>query len=703
MAWYDFLKKETVTKKEAHVISFNNDAKVNYTEQFTGIVERKYPTWWKKDIGEAHPFDPRLTEVLYKKFGLVTGVIDKYVDYIWGSGIYVTCDEPNGDKAVKIINDFLRDINFSTIGRAWVKEALLKPGGYLELGGNVKEGEIKGVKVLDGKYMYIRRNEYGEILGYTQYIGGFDKYNPKKSVPFEPFNIASLHLNKVGDSPYGLGIVYPACSKIDQLLGLEKDMHTIVKRKANNPLHIKIGTPEIPPSTGDISAVRNELETLTPKTEWVTDALWDIKSIDTGDISGKYDTILKHDIDMLIFTFQVPEVLLGRGSIPEGLAQVQADAFERRIASFQEEIEKVMEEDIFKRVLNANGLDMHVEVNWGEPSTTQKNNEISKIQTLLTITELNPALRFELEKRLANLFDIDEKILDDAEETRQQMMDDEQEVEQPEVPGQKNLQANTDKIKLLKELLLNDNLSPEVRCNIEDELQRLLDIHGSENTVIAPQVEISISEQGVSDFSTEKSPLFKDMSDTPDPFNEEASINEWLGFNYREFLAFIRDRISQDDFNQIKATDSLDIEAGKLTSVQVDALKEVLDEGFKKGMSIKEIANKIREDVSPKDLLAVENGEIIKDSNGFPQLKISAEKRPLMIARSETTRLAAEGAIKFYEYKGFTKYRWVSAAYSSCPECDSLNGKIYGINELDESPPLHPNCRCNVVPVTELD
>jgi hypothetical protein len=36
------------------------------------------------------------------------------------------------------------------------------------------------------------------------------------------------------------------------------------------------------------------------------------------------------------------------------------EAFQRRIQSIQAELEKVIEGQIFKRVLNANGLDVHV-------------------------------------------------------------------------------------------------------------------------------------------------------------------------------------------------------------------------------------------------------------------------------------------------------------------------------------------------------
>ena len=77
--------------------------------------------------------------------------------------------------------------------------------------------------------------------------------------------------------------------------------------------------------------------------------------------SEKFEKPIEHEIEMLIAAYQVPEVLLGKGNIPEGLAKVQMDAFERMITSIQVEIEKVIENKIFTRILEPSGLSIDVE------------------------------------------------------------------------------------------------------------------------------------------------------------------------------------------------------------------------------------------------------------------------------------------------------------------------------------------------------
>ena len=82
---------------------------------------------------------------------------------------------------------------------------------------------------------------------------------------------------------------------------------------------------------------------MSSKTEWAIEGGIDVSVLEFPNFGDKFETAMEHDLDMLFFTFQVPEVLMGRGNIPEGIAKVQMDAFERRAASFQSEMEKIIE------------------------------------------------------------------------------------------------------------------------------------------------------------------------------------------------------------------------------------------------------------------------------------------------------------------------------------------------------------------------
>ena len=609
---FNFRKKiENKPKKDFYIY------KPSYIkEDFKGTVNKEQEIKLPDDIGEEHPFDFSVAEGIYKKFGLVTGVIDKFVDFIVGPGFYI---KTKNKRAKKIIEDFMQDNNFDTLLRGWIKESLIKGNGFMELAG--KKNEPPKCKILNANWIYVKRDEKGNILGYNQYRGGIEKN--RKIIPFEPYEIAHITHNRIGDMAYGLGIIYPAMNTINNLLKNEKDLHVLMGRKANTPIVVKLGTPEEPPTDDDVTAFGKKLEWLNNKHEWVTGPNVEFSTLNFGDFGQKFDGVLNYDLNMLFFTFQVPEVLMGKGSIPEGLAKVQMEAFQRRIQSIQAEVEKVIETQIFKRVLFSNGLDVHVEFEWGQPSESEKNERIDKISNIMKIPFISFELRDALEKEVSTILNIEVK--QPPKEERQK----EETQPQPKVPGQKE--------------------SYDIKNNLD------------------------------------------------------VTLKEWIDFNYQDYLNDISEYIDEYDFNFLKAKDINEVVAGKLSVSQIKELKNVLKDNFRQGSSIRKIAKDIRENVKIKDLFKMKNGKIVTDENGKPILKQNRYNRSINIARTETARTAVGGALKNFKKNKVQKVRWVTAfSDRTCPECADMDGRIFDIDEAEGICPLHPMCRCSLVPVVEL-
>ncbi len=438
MAFKDFIPK---FKSNSYIPSFFVSSTGGFTnflkEQFKGDVpqvEVKFP----KDLGEEHPFDYALSEGLYKEFGPVTGIIDKYIDYVVGPGFFIEAED---ERAKQIIEDFMRDVNFDTLLRAWLKEALIKGIGYLEIAG--KKDEVPtDMKVLNASWMYIQRDEKGKIKKYNQFIGKFGDFKLDKITPFEPWEIAQLSINKVGDSEYGIGIVYPAATAINALIGDGKEMHTLLHRKANAPIHVKMGKPDgtMLPTPEDVDNFGKKLEFMNNKHEWATDALVEMKVLDFGKVSEQFQWVLEHDLDMMFFTFQVPEVLMGR-SVNLATAPVQMDAWERRVQSIQAETEKIIENQIFKRVLQANGLDVHVEFSWGQKSDIKKMERLDRVTNLLKLDNISFEFAKMLEIDAARQLDFKESDLETLDEERER---EEEEKIQPPVPGSNQQHFHSD-------------------------------------------------------------------------------------------------------------------------------------------------------------------------------------------------------------------------------------------------------------------
>lgn len=90
--------------------------------------------------------------------------------------------------------------------------------------------------------------------------------------------------------------------------------------------------------------------------------------------------------------------------------------------------------------------------------------------------------------------------------------------------------------------------------------------------------------------------------------------------------------------------------------------------------------------------------EALADSYAF------SEKRALVIARTETARADVEGNLTGYRELGVEKKQWITAP-DCCDECHEIDGLVVGIDDEFpggvSGPPLHPNCRCDVLPITD--
>lgn len=648
-----FVGKKEVEQVYIPTIVTDELSKVKMVEeQFKGEVDVSKKVKFPAELGEEHPFNFSMIEELYKRFGFLTAVVDKYVDFVVGPGFYVECEDERGKK---IIDDFMNDVNFPTFLRTWAKEGVLKGTGVAELGGGPNEVP-QGLKVLNANYMYVNRNKMGEIEGFKQYRGAFNKFDRNQIIDFEPYQIAYFPFNTVGDCAYGLGITYPALTTINNLLKNEKDLHMLINRKANSPYHIKLGGvfggKYYKPNASDVTKIGKELEYQTNKLEWTTDGLTEIKVLDFGNIGEKFDAVLKYDRDMLFYIFQIPAVIMGMANVPEGLAKVQMDAFERRIQAIQAEMEKVIEHQIFKRVLIANGLDVKIDFRWGQPSDSQKMERLMRLKELMNNLRVSDSLMKLMEQDVVKLLDYDEneyEMMSEEEERRR-----EEERPQPIVPGENSTKPQF--------ILPKQKTQVKQRYEMKEEC--------------------------------------KYCEESWEKIND---LKEWLGFSYKTYLKSISSFIKQDDFINLKAENDVEEAAGYFNNNQVNELKRVLNTGFVKGKGIREISRDIDLKVKPGDLYEVVDNKI-------GNLVRKGDSRSIVIARTEITRVANEGAIKQFEDGGVSKIRWVaSSGDRTCPTCEELNGQVRTIHEsfnvnnfVGTSPPAHVNCRCTTVPITEI-
>jgi len=365
------------------------------------------PKGFNKDVGEPHPSDFETLEEIYKNVPLVQGAINKTVDMVVGSEFSIKTDNLF---AKKLCEEFMHKMNFDLYLRNVVKDLMIFGNSFTEIVTDeerAKNGmliikpatDILELKTLTPKYMYVRRDKFGHIIGFTQSRKRGDK------IQFSSNEIAHYKYNVVGDCAYGYSIISPLVKIIETKLNMERSMMTLMDRKANAPIHVKLGTIGEPATSDDVSAFANDLYYLKDKTEWVTDHRVDIQTIDFAGKLMNFAPFNEHFENQLVYGLETPIVLLGRGSVPEGLATVQLEAWMRRIDSIRLLAENVIEEDIFKPLLKLHNIKGNVEIDWEPQSEDDKWKEVERITMLMCLVSL--PMKTVLEERIAKILGVE--------------------------------------------------------------------------------------------------------------------------------------------------------------------------------------------------------------------------------------------------------------------------------------------------------
>lgn len=642
-------------KGERAFLYIPDEAKV-LQEQFKSESQTN-PVQFPKELGEKHPFEFKDCEDTCKKYGLVKAAVDKHLDFIFSHGFKVKTDDTNADA---LLDSLLKEKEFFQSIRTWAHEGFVKGNGFMEIA--VAKDTVQ-LKVVNANHMFVIRNKKGEVEGYNQYVADLNKFkiadlnNTKKTINFNKDEIAHLKINEVADEAYGYGIIYPALHTVNNLVRSEKDLHLLMSRKANNPIIVTVGSIEQPASNSDVSSIGAQLVYLNNLHEWAFNHQVKFEMLDFGDIGGKFDTILAHDKQKLYMELQVPAVLMGDSQQNEGIANVQLDTFERRIQSLQERIADVIEEQIFEPFLEMNGFKLEPEIEWGQPSEESINERIMKLTSLLQNSMLSPELRAMIEKDIALNLGYD---------------DDVDKLPNPDEANDLDLERQTQR--------------QQVAAGVETQVTKKEDKERKkEEGLKQPEV------PGAKKTKEHLHESFDDLT-VREYVSSPLLVQEIAGFNFKEYIDAVLNRIKSDDFTDLLAKTKEDIKNGLLSEKQIVKLKNILENAFTKNLTIRQIEENISKGLRLRD--RVDDGLII----------LTAEVRPNIIARTETVRLSNDGLIDMYKTNGIERVRFLaSISNRTCEQCSSLNGQIYNINESMNFIPnnTHPNCRCTWVSLRE--
>lgn len=187
----------------------------------------------------------------------------------------------------------------------------------------------------------------------------------------------------------------------------------------------------------------------------------------------------------------------------------------------------------------------------------------------------------------------------------------------------------------------------------------------------------------------------------------EFDIGEWSERLYAEGIDFIRRLVSQEGSDVLRRLRLIIPDIGQVSfDVNNPRVAELIRENvINFARQVNETTNaSIREAVAR----GVEAGEGISDiANRVASVFDEAEGyRSELIARTEVIRNSNMAAEECYVAAGIEKKQWYTTPDDAlCEECMNLADEIVPVGEAfssgDYAPPLHPSCRCTIIPVID--
>lgn len=164
-----------------------------------------------------------------------------------------------------------------------------------------------------------------------------------------------------------------------------------------------------------------------------------------------------------------------------------------------------------------------------------------------------------------------------------------------------------------------------------------------------------------------------------------------------------------DVFNVVNsyAVDHAKERAAEMVGMRVDELGRLVPNPNARWQITEGTRDYLRADVRAAITEGWSNDDLsakIAESYGF------SKERATVVARTETNRASNEGALESYKASGVVaKKSWITAQDDRVSEECEANGEAgeIGLDDNfpsgDPCPPVHPNCRCAIVPVVEWD
>lgn len=263
--------------------------------------------------------------------------------------------ESDNKEAKKLIQKWCKKVDLDTHLLDNTRYALVFGDAFIEIVYNKKK-EPSSLLDVDPKTMEIIYDEHGVVQSYAQSLGIRDKSTVPK---LDRESICHIKYFSDPSTPYGISLIKASMDVIDKKIRTDNAIANAIIRHGTSKTVFTVGNErdrQLPP-TEVLESIRDEVEDIDEKNEFIVPWNVTVDTIDEKGIQG-IEEYYNYFQSQVVTGLLTPEEALGlgRGST-EATANTKAILYERMIESFQLRLSRIIENQLFKKILKENGFD----------------------------------------------------------------------------------------------------------------------------------------------------------------------------------------------------------------------------------------------------------------------------------------------------------------------------------------------------------
>ncbi|MCX8191736.1 MAG: hypothetical protein N3F06_02880 [Nitrososphaerales archaeon] len=337
-------------------------------ERFKRINEQKgviVPVH-KQILGEVPEIDFSTLIDYYLKDATVKAAIDWLTDQVSGPGFYTTSES---ERAKNLVDEFNEGVNLDNFIRIWCQEILITGNSFTELITPTKLEDLHHIQLSTVKR--IKRDRFGRVEAIIINVSG-------EEIELNPKNVIHFAWNVIDRQAFGIGLIHALASmRIDSsgnmippilniLSDLEQDMRRLLHTHGEHVIY------EFPDASDDFieNKAKPIIKGLKPGDKFITNKTVNIKAIEI-DPRVRFEAYIDYFTNLRIIGLNAAIVkLVSTPGFTEASARAALEAVESTVRGIQRFLKRIIEREIFDRVLISNGINPQrnpVRLNWGQP------------------------------------------------------------------------------------------------------------------------------------------------------------------------------------------------------------------------------------------------------------------------------------------------------------------------------------------------